>query len=337
MDRQRSIVMGALGMSYKPKILATADGGTGSIGADYGWFKNISIIRATTTNAGDSVKITSADGTAFSASNYGEINLMSATTAGVTTSFTITADVTILLTGAHWQPSTGSGTASDLTGALLNILAINDNGSLKWGVASLSGRYTLLTTDTTATPGSITLQEHVLCNSAIGSASNTCKIIAFVRADYDDTGGAASKLWAIQTGIGDVVTGESADDLWQPFNMPPSLGYSGTPTWTNCFWKQNKREIVFRFSFTGTSNATTIQAPLPTKCIDSNNMHLTAGSCSDAGAQLSTVPIIRLTGDSSTADFYPNGLLSAWTASLVKAVRGGQVIYEVGPAASFIN
>ena len=84
-------------------------------GARYaGWMNNLAIVNATTTNAADSIKITGSDGTALSAANYGWVTLPSATTGRLVT-LSVTADVTILITGAHW----GFDTKGDLTDYLL--------------------------------------------------------------------------------------------------------------------------------------------------------------------------------------------------------------------------
>ena len=40
---------------------------------DFGWFRNIGLESATTTNSGDSIKITSSNGSAFSSTNISNL------------------------------------------------------------------------------------------------------------------------------------------------------------------------------------------------------------------------------------------------------------------------
>src|SRR3990167_3564444 len=75
-----------------------------------GFMNNFALVNATTTNAADSIRIDGANGTDLSASNYVWVTLPSATI-GQYTAFSITANVTINLTGAHW----GFGTFGDRT------------------------------------------------------------------------------------------------------------------------------------------------------------------------------------------------------------------------------
>jgi len=106
---------------------------------------NVGLATAQTSVAGDSIKITSADGTAFSSSNVGFI-VFDSVTAGQISVLQITADVTINLTGAHW----GAGGKGDLTDQKLVVYALNNNGSLAWGVGTLSQvRLALGTLDST--------------------------------------------------------------------------------------------------------------------------------------------------------------------------------------------
>lgn len=297
-----------------------------------GWFNNIAIVRATTTNAGDSIKITSADGTAFSATNVGTITLPSTVTAGLSVKFSITADVTILLTGAHW----GIGTTGDITGALLRVLAINDNGTLRWGVAYLGGRNTILTTDTSATQTDINLPEEVLTTAAVGSASNTCREVGFVRANFDDTGGAAEDLWAIQTGLNDVVTGQTADGYWQPWN-PTFTGFAVNPTVQTARWTQVSRLATFEFvtSAAGTSNSVSFTSTLPVKCRTSGTY--LAMPVRDNSVTLTTPGRLDLSAvGSNSINLYIDSVGNAWTNANQK-YADYDFTMEVGPAASFIE
>jgi len=277
------------------------------------WMNNLAIVRATTTNAGDTVRITSADGSALSPSNYGWITLPG-TTAGQLSTFSLTADVSIVLTGAHW----GIGTTGDITGALLRVLAINDNGTLRWGVAYQGGRRTLNTSNTSATATDINLPEEVLCTTAVGSATNRCREIGYVKADFDDTGGASEDLWAIQTGIDDVVTGESADGILQPWNYSVT-GFSANPTSVNSHWTMIGSTVFLIYTATaGTSNATTYTMTAPIKS-------QVGGGCvvsrvQDNSSYQTGAGMVGFVASSTTIDLYINGLPNVWTASGTKVV-----------------
>lgn len=172
---------------------------------------NIGLAAATTTNANDSIKITGANGTAFSASNPGFVTLAS-TTSGALTTYKITADVTILLTGAHF----GLGGGGDLTDQQLSVYALNNDGALVWGVAYNSDRLLVLNTEDQTTQTSVTSFSSVLVNSAL-SADAQALHVGWFKANFDDTGGAAEDLWSVQTGDGDINLGEAplhVSEVW---------------------------------------------------------------------------------------------------------------------------
>jgi hypothetical protein len=177
-------------------------------------FYNIGLAAATTTNTADSIKITGATA-ALSSTNPGRVILPSAT-AGQLAIFEVTADVTINLTGAHW----GEGTKGDLTDYLLSVYAINDAGTLKWGVGSVPNHALILNADDTATASSASSLEKVLVNSALTGDSG-CLEIGWFKANFDDTGGAAEDLWAVQTGTRDI-----------NFGARPPIYQKWTPTGT---------------------------------------------------------------------------------------------------------
>lgn len=167
-----------------------------------GWINNIALATATTSETGDSIKITSANGSAFhSGKNVGAVTLPS-TTAGALITFPVPADITIDLTGAHW----GKGTLGDLTDFLLSVYAINDAGTLKWGIAAAPNMTVILNADDNATASSITTSNGVLVNSALGSDGHCIEIGRF-RANFTDTGGASEDLWVVQTGTDDIQLG----------------------------------------------------------------------------------------------------------------------------------
>ena len=168
-------------------------------GARYpGWFNNLGLQAATTTNANDSIKIQGATA-ALSQQNYLWVSVPS-TTAGLLSTLSATADVTINLTGAHW----GLGTLGDFTDVILHVYAINDSGTLKWGISPHPGLREVLGTDDETTATNVTSSEKVLVDTAL-SGNSPCQHVGWFKADFDDTGGAAEDLWAVQTAFGDIV------------------------------------------------------------------------------------------------------------------------------------
>ena len=221
---------------------------------------NLNIVNATTTNAADSIKIECGD-TSCSSTNPGFIWIPSAT-GGDRTLFTITADVTILITGAVWTLDAG-----DATDAVLRVFAVNAAGTLVHCVG-LQGRPQLFigssTLDST-TPADINLAEELLCSGAIG-ADDPIVEWAWFKANFDTTGGAAENLWAVQTGDGDLNVGK-ADGVYQSFvNQAAVTGFSAAPTVTTYDWVQNGDTICFNTDVAGgTSNAITYTLALPIK------------------------------------------------------------------------
>jgi len=154
--------------------------------------------------------ITSANGSALSASNPGYVRIRT-TTAGTDVTFTVTADVTIDLTGSHW----GYDTRGDVTGTVLRVYAINNNGALAWGVCLQAGfSYIRNTQDVTSSAGS---SEIVLTNVAVTVDNQPMQEVGYIRANFTD----ATNEWAITEYHAD----ELADGLWQPWN-PTRSGFS---------------------------------------------------------------------------------------------------------------
>lgn len=165
-------------------------------------FFNISLSSATTTNAGDSIKISSANGTALSSINPAYVTMMSSTTPGQLVTFAVTADVTILISGAPF----GFGGKGDITGQKFAVYAINDAGTLKWGVGLLSQITEVDASDDETAVASANSPIKVVVNSAL-SATSPCMMIGRFLADFDDTGGTIEDKWTLQSGIGDFVLG----------------------------------------------------------------------------------------------------------------------------------
>jgi len=191
-----------------------------------GWFNNIGLDASTTTNANDSITITSADGNPLTEKNVGYVTLPSATS-GLLTTFRLASDIKILLTGATW----GEGGDGDLTDYMLSVYLINDAGTLKAGVGSIPNHRVILNADDTATQASASSVEKILVNTALG-ADASCLEIGWFKANFDDTGGAAEDLWAVQTGIGDINLG-TRPRINQYFT--PSRAFVANTTYSG-FW-----------------------------------------------------------------------------------------------------
>lgn len=175
---------------------------------------NLAILNATTTDANDSAKITGQTG-AFSASNPGYVILPSTVTAGRRVVLAITADVTLKLTGITF----GDGGLGDITGGIFRLYAINDNGTLKWGVSRCGGRDFIADTSSTTTQASVSAPETMFVNSALSSGTWPCVEVGYFYADFDDTGGASEDLWTVSTNKNLLRTDRTADGLWQPYNV----------------------------------------------------------------------------------------------------------------------
>jgi len=297
-----------------------------------GWMNNIAIVRATTTNAGDSIKITSADGTALTTSNPGWITLPSTVTAGQLVTFQVTADVTILLTGMSF----GYDTFGDVTGALLRVLAINDNGTCRWGVALLGGRTTLYTSDVYNTQVGISEPTYVFCDGFSSSTDNLCVEIGYVRANFDDTGGAAENLWAIQTGQGDVMTGQISDGIFQPMQIAEFVSGWASVSASRAVWCQIGRLIYIKIlTLSGTSDSTATSIYVPA-CSRISLKMSNPGRVIDNGTTLQVPTAIAIGQGLRGLSFFTDLDTGAWTASGTKTISTF-FNYEVGPAASFIE
>lgn len=273
---------------------------------------NLGLLPATTTNANDSIKL-SGQLAALSAANVAYLTLMSTVTAGRQVVFPVTADVTINLTGAHW----GQGTKGDLPAtAFLRLFAINDAGTLKWGVGYVGGRTSVVDTDTSITGTNITAPEFLLVNTALTAGTWPCKEVGFFYATFDDTGGAAEDLWAVQTGASQLVMGQTGDGIWQPFGTTIT-GFGTPPTWTSLSWVGNQKSITIQAdkNASGVSNATTITFELPVKAA-----LVTTGMAFEIVNNGASIPnnagVVQARVSSVVADVFLSVSLAGWSANV---------------------
>lgn len=275
-----------------------------------GEFLNFCLLNVTTANANDSIKITGQEA-ALSVSNPAFAALRSTVTAGRKLIHQVTDDVTINLTGAHW----GAGAKGDITGAILRVYAINDAGTLKFGVGYVGGRESVSDTSASITGASVVSPEMLLVNSALTAGTWPCIEIGYFYANFDDTGGAAEDLWAVQTGTSQLVTGKSPDGIWQPYNGTFGGFDTGQPlpTWTTLMWTQHGKTITVRGdrNANGTSNATTFTFTLPVTAKAVFNGY--QSRIQDNGAASLGDATCRTVAASVTLNLYKTNSLGAWT------------------------
>lgn len=217
---------------------------------------NIGITTATTSAANDSIKITSADHTALSGSNVGYIALPNSTS-GQVEILSLTSDVTIDLTGAHW----GLGTFGDRADYPLHVYAINDSGTVKIGVGSVPSLSQILGTVDSTTATDINQVHEILVNSALTGDSPAAEI-AWFKANLDDSGGASEDLWSIQTGAGDLNVGKAPDGIRHEF--VPTISGAGTVSNLDYEWWRIGEQLYVRGIYTfGTPAASDLTESLP--------------------------------------------------------------------------
>lgn len=276
---------------------------------------NIGLVAATTTNANDSIKISGAQG-ALSVVVPGFIPVGDVTTTGRVKVLPLTEDVTINLTGAHW----GAGVLGDLTRAILRVYAINDNGTLKFGVGYVGGRDTISNADAFSTATDVNDPEELLVNSALSAGTWPCVEIGYFYANFDDTGGAAEDLWAVQSTAGDLVVGKTPDGIWQAFNTSVS-GFSVDPTWTFLRWTQvgKKAFVQGKKNANGTSNGITFLVLMPVK-LGSVQMTGTTFEITDNGAGFANPGVCNAQASAGSRQLvlFRNGNLLTWTNANAK-------------------
>jgi hypothetical protein len=268
---------------------------------------NLNLANATTTNANDSIKI-QCGGSACSASNPGFVTLASGATQGSITTFAVTADVTILLTGAHW----GVGTKGDITDAIHRVYAVDLNGTLAWCVGYQGGFTYITNTQGSITPTDINLPEELLCNVVNITSSTSATEVGWYFASFDDTGGAAEDLWAVQTGVGDINTGKTADGIWQPWTIT-TTGFSANPT-VSSKWTQVGKTVYLKYQVTsnGTSNSTLYRLTTPIKMVAANDFRDSTTAVTDNSVASADLGLLG-PQSTTTLDIFKDNTGTAWT------------------------
>lgn len=280
---------------------------------------NIGALAATTTTTSDSLKITGPTGVALSTTGF-DIELPSDTTQGRFEQFTLSSDITLKISGAHW----GMGTKGNVTGAILRWGFVNDGGATPaLAIMYLGGREVVASTSTSTTQTSITAPEQVLVSRTLAVGTWPIVEFGYCYADFNDTG----DIWAIQSGIGKVLTGVLADGIWQPWAITEGTsGWSAFPTVSVARWMSIKKTIYYTFYLTngtGTSDATTANLAGPAKCAITGN----AGSLffvEDGGVEGSGGYIISIAGETTLELIEATSTNSSatWTNSGNKTANG---------------
>lgn len=284
---------------------------------------NFSIVRS----SANTIKITSRSGAALSSSNYMVVNILNPASPGTYSTFTVTADVSIVLDGATWNLDT----RGNLTGYILSVMAINDNGTLKWAVGPLGMRTTLFAADTTATAASVNKAEMVLCNSAVGSSTNYCAEVGYFRADFTDSG----NTWAIQTGPNDVISGRTADGVERPFPFVVTGG-TGDGGPATIWWMTNGTKLTFYCSMSSDISSNSTSFTVKAACKSRDGVRSVPGEARDNTANLANPGLAVMLADDDTITLNSTFGGATWTNSGGKAMRF-TLITDIGPAASFIQ
>lgn len=246
------------------------------------------------------LKITSANGTALGATNPGYVRIRSST-AGTYRTYTVTADVTLDLTGAHW----GLDTKGNVSNAILRVYAIDDGGTLRWGVGYCGGFYYIRNSQDDTTASNINLPEEIFVDSNVTNDNSPIRDVGYIIASFTD----ASNEWA----IGEYHPNESADGIWQPWSIT-FTGFSANPTTTQARWTQVGKTtfISWQKNANGTSNATTFTVILPIKSQDVRIAAVSGGG-TDNGAAFGTMVTGQTTASSTTLSLFKDGSGAVWT------------------------
>jgi hypothetical protein len=191
-----------------------------------------------------------------------------AVTAGSREVFSATANVTFSLDNCHW----GLGTLGNRTDVELRLYAINDVGTLKWGISNKGGLRSIVSTSSNTAGASITLQEHMLVNTALSVATHPCVEVGWFLADFNDTG----DDWTVQTGVGDLNVGIPVRDVTDAETVTMTTNFTNTTITAKRSRSGSEATYRVKLLCTGDPAAVTLNITLPsndeidtTKLLDS--------------------------------------------------------------------
>lgn len=180
--------------------------------------KNISFEAVTTTQTNDTLKITSADGTPLSSTNRGYVTMQDGTV------FAVTADVTIQHTVSNVNRVEWSAVSATFNKYPASIYAINDSGTLRWGLCNVEGLTLLESARCFTTPSSVNIIGHTLTDSVV-SGDSVALEVGWVMMNYS-TG---TSFWQIDNNTGDINVGPSPS-RWRPAGGVITWGVNGSTT-----------------------------------------------------------------------------------------------------------
>lgn len=249
------------------QVLADSDGASttvyqspvsGTVGTSH-----VGLAAATTTNANDSIKIFGHAGSALSASRPIYHGIADSSTAGQIVNLTSTANVTILVSGAHW----GLDGLGDFTNVVIRVYKINDTGAIKYGLAIKGGMRTIASASTSATQSDINTRAEMLVNTALNSGTWPCQEIGWFQANFTDS----TNVWAVQTSAGNIGVGIPAPRLSGTYTPAANGAGLGTVTSATGYYEQIGNHYLVRGKFTvGTSAASEARITLPTNVVTEN-------------------------------------------------------------------
>jgi hypothetical protein len=165
--------------------------------------KNISIGTGTGT-----LTIKAGDGTDLSNTNIAYYSLNSTSSIGRIVSLPVNSSITFTLTGAHW----GLDGLGDVTDEVLHLYAIDDAGTARTGISRQGGLTKISASDTTTSAGACTTIAKILVDATVVTATCSCTEMAWVFADFDDTGNIGGEnFWTIQSAVNDRHLAERGD------------------------------------------------------------------------------------------------------------------------------
>lgn len=261
------------------------------------------------------LKITSAQGSALSSSNFGKVIIRSST-AGTYREFTVTSDVTLDLTGCHWDLD-GKG---DITGVILRVYAIDDNGTLRWGIGYQGGFYYIRNTQDDTTAANINLPEEIYTNGNVATDNSPMRDVGWVKANFTD----AANEWALT----EYHPNESADGIWQDYGTPVFTGFSADPTNLLVRWTMHGNNVIYQYTYAavGTSNATTYTMTAPIKAKDQYQEGV-GSYVYDNGVTLTSESLVNTQAGTNILDIYSDASGAGWTAANDKASTV-KIVYE---------
>lgn len=159
--------------------------------------QNVGMVGVTGSSTNDSLKFTSQDHTALSASNLAKIGI-SGTTAGQRTVLSHTADITVLITGATWA------LAGDTSDVVLFAYEVNDTGVGKLLISPNPYMVSVVNTDASATPGDVNTAAKHLVSSALNAGTWPVRRIGWFYADFTLSG----VVWEISATLGEIGVGD---------------------------------------------------------------------------------------------------------------------------------